>query len=103
MTRLEYHEAAEQELLSEVGYLEYQAPGLGRHFLAEVQRVEDLITQFPESGVEIAPGIRKCLLRKFRHSLIYTIEKDRVLVLAVAHPSRRPGYWIGRTRPSGNV
>ena len=48
MTRVRYHQAAEDELLHEIGYL-------------------------------------------------YSIEKDGLLVLAVAHHHRRPGYWVHRT------
>ena len=96
MKSVRYHEAAEDELLNEIGYLERRANGLGRRFFTEVLRAQDLIAQFPESSVEIMPGIRKRLLRKFQYSLIYTIEKDCLLVLAVAHHNRRPGYWVGR-------
>lgn len=98
MTPVRYHEAAEDELLNEIGYLELRAKGLGRRFLAEVRRAESLIAQFPESAQEIRPGIRKQILRKFRYSLIYSMEKDGLLILAVAHHSRRPGYWVGRVR-----
>lgn len=98
MTPLTYHEAAENELLNEIGYLELRAKGLGRRFYAEVRRAEHLITQFPESAAEIKPNIRKRLLQKFRYSLIYSREKDSVLILAVAHQSRRPEYWVGRIR-----
>ena len=96
MKPLKYHEAAEAELLNEIGYLELRAIGLGRRFFAEVRSAERLIAQFPESATEILPGIRKRLLRKFPCSLIYTMEKDELLILAVAHHSRRPGYWVGR-------
>ena len=78
--------------------LDLRAKGLGRRFFAEVRRAESLITQFPESAEEIRPGIRKRLLRQFRYSLIYSIETDGLLILAVAHHSRRPGYWVGRAR-----
>lgn len=91
-----YHEAAEDELLNEIGYLELRTKGLGRRFFAEVRRVESLIAQFPESAQELRPGVRKRILRKFRYSLIYSIEKDSLLILAVAHHSRRPGYWVSR-------
>ncbi|MBM3746127.1 MAG: type II toxin-antitoxin system RelE/ParE family toxin [Acidobacteria bacterium] len=100
MTPVSYHEAAEAELLSEIGYLEVRAGGLGRRFFAEVRWAEQLIARFPESGEEILPGIRKRMLRKFRCSLIYALEKEGVLILAVAHQSRRPGYWVGRITPS---
>jgi plasmid stabilization system protein ParE len=96
VTPVRYHEAAEEELLNEIGYLELRGKGLGRRFFAEVQRAEKFISQFPESAEEIRPGIRKRVLRKFHYSLIYSIEKDGLLILAVAHHSRRPGYWIAR-------
>jgi plasmid stabilization system protein ParE len=96
VTPIRYHEAAEDELLNEIGYLELRANGLGRRFFEEIRRSEKLISQFPESAEEIRPGIRKRILRKFRYSLIYSIEEEGVLILAVAHHSRRPGYWLGR-------
>ena len=96
MIPLKYHEAAQDELLNEIGYLELQAKDLGRRFYAEVRRAERLISQFPESAPEIRPGIRKHLLLKFRYSLIYSKENDGVFVLAVAHQRRRPGYWASR-------
>ena len=96
MSPVHYHQAAEDELLHEIGYFELQAVGLGRRFFAEIRRAESLIARFPESAPEIAPGIRKRVLRKFRYSLIYSIERDGLLVLAVAHHSRRPDYWVRR-------
>lgn len=96
MMSLRYHEAAEEELLNEIGYLELQAKGLGRRFFAEVRRAEDRIAQFPQSAQEIRSGIRKSILRSFQYSLIYSIEQEGILVLAVAHHRRHPGYWAGR-------
>lgn len=96
MTPVRYHPAAEDELLNEIGYLELRAKGLGRRFFTEVRRAESLIAQYPESAREILPGIRKRVLRKFRYALMYSIEKDGLLILAVAHHSRRPGYWAHR-------
>lgn len=96
MTPIKYHEAAEEELLHEIGYLERRATGLGRRFFAEVLRTEQLISQFPDLAEEIRPGIRRCVLRKFHYSLVYSKETDGLLILAVAHHRRRPGYWLGR-------
>jgi len=50
VTPIRYHEAAEAELLDEIGYLELRAKGLGRRFFAEILRAENIIAQFPESG-----------------------------------------------------
>jgi len=95
---IRYHEEVEGELLNAVGYLEIQAKGLGRRLWAEIKRAENFIAQFPESAKEIRPGIRKRILRTFQYSLIYSLEKDGALILAVAHHRRRPGYWVGRVQ-----
>ncbi len=96
MTAIRYHPAAEDELLNEVGYLELRVPGLGRRFYAEVQKAESLIARFPKSAQEVLPGIRKQVLRKFPYSLVYSLETDGLLILALAHHRRRPGYWVRR-------
>lgn len=99
MRTVSYHEAAEQELLAEIGYLELQAQGLGRRFFDEVKRAERLITRFPEAAEQVRPGIRKRPLRTFRFSLIYSVEPEGPFILAIAHHSRRPGYWARRVGP----
>jgi plasmid stabilization system protein ParE len=96
VTPIAYHEAAEQELYDQIGYLELRAAGLGRRFFEEVKRAESLISRFPYAATEILPGIRKHPLRKFQFSLIYTLERGSALILAAAHHSRRPHYWTSR-------
>jgi plasmid stabilization system protein ParE len=101
VTLSRYHQAAEDELLTEIGYLELRVPGLGRRFYSEVQRAENFLAKFPESAREVAPDIRKDPLRKFPFSLLYSIERDGLLILAVAHHRRRPRYWVGRASRQG--
>jgi toxin ParE1/3/4 len=96
VTSIRYHQAAGDEVLTEVGYLENQAAGLGRLLLSEIRRAERILSRFPQAAQEIEPGIRRYVLPKFRYSLIYSIEEAGVLILALAHHSRRPGYWVGR-------
>jgi plasmid stabilization system protein ParE len=64
---LRYHEAAEEELLNEIGYLELQAQGLGRRFFAEIRRAEDRIVQFPQSAQEIHPAFGRPSLARMIH------------------------------------
>ncbi len=101
MRTVRYLEAAEAELLAEIGYLEECAEGLGRRFFDEVKRAESFIAEFPEASEEMRPGIRKRLLRSFRCSLIYSIEPEGLLIIAIAHHSRRPGYWASRLGARG--
>ena len=68
MKNIRYHEAAEAELLHEIGYLELRTKGLGRRFLAEIRKAERSIAEFPQSAAEIRPGIRRRVLHKFHYS-----------------------------------
>ena len=90
MIPVRYHQAAEDELLNEVGYLELRVPGLGRRFYADVRRAEGLIAQFPESAQEVLPGIRKHPLRKFRFSLIYSSGRSPQPSASLLGPPRQP-------------
>jgi hypothetical protein len=94
-----YIEPAETEFLTEIAYLEDSRPGLGRRSYDEVKRAESFIAESPEAAEEIRPGVRKRLIRVFRYALIYSIEPEELLIIAVAHPSRRPGYWANRIQP----
>jgi len=38
------------------------------------------------------------MLNKFPYKLLYSIEKDHVFIIAVAHLHRKPDYWIDRER-----
>jgi len=96
VTLVRFHEAPEEEVSTELGYLELRQRGLGRRFLTEVRHAVALVAQFPMSGEEIQPGVRRRALRKFRYSLMYALEPEGVLILAVAQHSRRPQYWTDR-------
>jgi hypothetical protein len=47
---------------------------------------------WPVSG----EGTRKCLLTRFPYLVIYGPLPDGLLVLAVGHQHRMPGYWPDR-------
>lgn len=96
MIEVRYHEAAEAELYEALGFLELRAKGLGRRLLREVRRTAARIAESPLLARELRPGVRKRGMHTFPYALIYTIDDVGVLILAVAHGSRRPDYWSGR-------
>ena len=89
-------EIAEIELDQAVRWYAAQAPGLGDAFLIEVLSAADRIVRFPKAWHSLGEGIRRCRLSRFPYGLIYTIDNDDILVLAVAHLHRRPDYWRHR-------
>jgi toxin ParE1/3/4 len=96
VTEIRWHEAAEAELYEALGFLELRAKGLGRRLLGEVRRTSARLSEFPSLGPQIRPGVRKLPMRTFRYSLVYSIDDQGILILALAHGSRRPDYWSGR-------
>lgn len=82
-------------------FYESEANGLGSEFLEDVQRVIDSLREYRELGRPVGRGLRQALLRKFPYSLVYAVDSDEILVVAVAHQRRRPGYWRKRTARRG--
>ena len=61
-----------------------------------LDRALGLSCDFPSMGEQAAHDTRMLALHSFPYSLIYRIQGDEIRVIAVAHHSRRPGYWVGR-------
>jgi ParE-like toxin of type II ParDE toxin-antitoxin system len=69
---------------------------LGNDFLDDVQQAIDRLCEYPQAGEIIASILRRMLLHRFPFSVIYSIEANVILVIAIAHHGRRPGYWQSR-------
>ena len=87
---------AQSELDDAVTWYNRQASGLGREFLDELDRAVRRTMAFPMSYPEIESGIRRCRLARFPYGLIYGIDGETLVVVAVAHLHRQPRYWIDR-------
>ena len=97
MRSVEFHPEAESEFLSAARYYEDQAANLGLDFAAAVQLTCSRIVEYPESGRRFGHRLRRVLVTRFPYGLLYRVEPQRVLILAVAHLRRRPGYWRSRS------
>jgi toxin ParE1/3/4 len=95
------HEAADAELTEAVAYYDGKAEGLGDRFLAEVKAATRYIEHDPESAPIIEEGVRAKVLVKFPYSLMYVVEERELYIVAVAHQSKRPGYWADRLPAGG--
>ncbi len=73
------------------------SPDLGDRFISELRAALRLLEDFPQSAPIIAKDVRKKVLLEFPYTLFYRVTDVEVLILAVAHQSRRPGYWRSRT------
>lgn len=89
-------EPAQFELDEAVAWYAAQAPGLGEAFLLEALRGFDLVQRHPDAWHPLGGEVRRCRLARFPYGIVYADVGEVVLVLAVAHLHRRPGYWRDR-------
>lgn len=87
---------AQSDIRHAANYYEQGAPGLGQEFVAEVRRTLRRLMDYPELGALTRHGARKLPMRRFPLSVIYRVETNCVLVLAIAHQKRRPDFWLKR-------
>jgi toxin ParE1/3/4 len=71
-------------------------------FEAAVTHAIGRILEYPEIGPVIrrreGVAYRTLRVQRFRYSVVYTVIDDDLRIYAVAHHSRRPGYWLARVR-----
>ncbi len=104
MTGAVFDQDARAESLAAVEYYEECQTGLGRRFCDAVEAEVDAITAMPFRFRVLRTPFRRCLVPAFPYAVIFSIEPDFILIIAVAHAKRKPGYWHDpstRTREQG--
>lgn len=92
---------AAQELEQAAKWYEEEHEGLGARLLEEFERAvqllcEDLPPLLPVPGEAGRAGAKRLILHRFPFSIIVVQSRGVVIIVAVAHQSRRPGYWAER-------
>jgi toxin ParE1/3/4 len=90
------HPEAQAEFTEAIAFYEEQAPGLGRDFFDEVQRVLQNIAENPALGSPLELPFRRAFCRRFPFAVVYREEPGHVHVRAIMHLRRRPAYWKER-------
>jgi len=98
---LELHPGALDDALSGYAWYLEHSEKAADVFFAELERAFDFILKEPEAWPPYLHGTRHFLLRDYPHSVVFKMRGDAVIVYAVAHARRRPGYW--RSRLSSTV
>jgi plasmid stabilization system protein ParE len=75
--------------------------GLGQSLLDEIelaiQRIGDHPQAYPRWALYDGPDdIRRFFLKRFPYCVIYRYRPDETLIVAVAHTSREPFFWLER-------
>ena len=99
--RVRFHAHARDELAEAALWYEKRRPGLGTEFRSAVREASLLIGHNPSAWPAWLDldSVRCYSLVRFPYLLPYTVETHGVVILAVAHASRRSGYWRYRLPP----
>lgn len=96
MRRIVFLAPAEEEMLHAAGYYDNQTAGLGSRFLSEVRHTVKRISENPKSGQIIRGAFRRRLVRRFPFGILYRIDPEEIVIVAVMHLLRHPSYWADR-------
>jgi len=95
---VEFLEEAEKEFFNAALWYESKEIGLGKRFRDEVAAIIDSITTNPLLWRERSGGYRRVNCPVFPYYIPYFIRKEKIIIAAVAHDRRSPGYWKTRTQ-----
>jgi hypothetical protein len=100
LKRIRNHPAVERELSEAQRWYETARKGLGDEFILEVDRAISEIANgsVPTLPHPDVPEVRRALLRRFPYWLVILEAGEELILIAVAHMRRRPGYWRERTQ-----
>ncbi len=88
--------AAEAELLKEVAYYSNVRDGLGIKFEDAVESAVNNAVSNPIGGAPSPKGTRSRHVKGFPFSVVFRVSDTEILIVAVMHHRRKPGYCAVR-------
>jgi plasmid stabilization system protein ParE len=96
ISRLIITPAAELDLAESRDWYESTRLGLSKDFQLAVDAIFNQIARHPEAFTPMERGVRRALLSRFPHAVLYRSQVDAIQVIAVLHTSRNPRIWQAR-------
>ena len=93
-----FHPEALQEYIEAAQYYYEISPSLANAFITQVENNINQILFHPQAWQPVDMEVRRCLMKRFPFGIYYTIEEETnsIVIQAVMHFSRKPGYWKDR-------
>jgi plasmid stabilization system protein ParE len=95
--RLRVQSQAQQEINEAFDWYFKRSPEAAEAFLTEIGASLAQIVSHPQLYPSYTKNTRRRVLVGFPYFVVFQEKDDTILVVAVAHAKRRPGYWRGRT------
>lgn len=91
-----FHPEAREEFRSAIRWYRARNRQASSEFRVAVSDTIRLIAKVPQRRMKYFHGTRRFVVQRFPFSVIYLDDPDVVIIIAVAHRKRKPGYWKGR-------
>ena len=91
--------AALAEYEAAATWFDHTSPGTGQDFVDAITQAEATIAAMPQTWPQwpgARPGTRRYLVPGWPYSIAYRVNGNEIVVIAVVHQRRRPGYWFQR-------
>lgn len=93
---IEFHPEAAEEFEAAVEWYEERETGLGLDFAVEIHAAIQRAAAMPDAWTQLAGNVRRVLVNRFPYGVLYEPGSRSLLVLAVMHLRREPGYSMTR-------
>ncbi len=104
MRKVRILQEAADEAIAAANWYNRERDGLGAEFAGAVEIAvdlieEDILSLSPMPGKSGDKGVKRLILKRFPYDIVVAENAEEVIVIAVAHHSRKPGYWRQRINP----
>jgi len=90
------HEDASAEYIESYVWYHERGSHIAEAFEREVEHALAALQEFPDRWPSYVGRWRRILLRRFPFGVVYGVMNNRVVVVAIMHTRRKPGYWKNR-------
>ena len=94
--RIVHSPDAQADISSAVWWYQQKDLNLAFRFTLEAVATLRRIAQYPYSYRLIKGTVRRADLKRFPYSIYYSLDIDRISVIAVIHQRRADSAWMGR-------
>ena len=89
---------AERDLQDAYQWYEAQSASLGEDFADSIEAGIRFIADFPLTSPVIHKNVRRLLVKRFPYVILYFVEADIAVVIAIFHCKRDPKVWKRRLK-----
>lgn len=79
-------------------WYESEQDGLSLRFYKSFENAVNRIKRNPHAFLDVTPGVKRILLKKFPFKVFYTISDNNIFILGILHAKRSNAYIRKRLR-----